>query len=268
MANEAHVSESEHVVREMLSLRLACGASYGELAQRYGMARQRVQQLLSPPSSVILIVRKRATREDEGVPRCEQEQCGKPAPDGHVHHKIVTGLEHLADYNAEINLLFLCRSCHRKQEVHGTSKRKWRKAVAEFIVSHPEMTFEQIRKHFHADTREVKGIADDYGIPRLRRVVPIRGRRFCVGKLFDKVTDRRVLILQPPVRKEFDYLAANSQFGWFVFPVAELPKKQTMFAYKPHPTLGKTRGRRHDWMKYFEAWPDPGVKDEILKLRK
>ncbi len=73
----------KHLVWEVLSLRLATNASYAELAARYGVSRQYIQQLLRPSRGSANVVKARANGHCEG--------CRCPVQDGHghVHHKIV-----------------------------------------------------------------------------------------------------------------------------------------------------------------------------------
>lgn len=94
----------------------AQGFTYAAIGQAVGISRQRAQQIVRPPSMLFTRIRKRSKDKCEG--------CGIPLRlgDGHVHHKQVNGnLEDLA------NLLYLCRSCHRRQhgsEADGGTERK------------------------------------------------------------------------------------------------------------------------------------------------
>ena len=86
----------------MLKLRLD-GMTYQRIADKAGISRQRVQQLLSPPTAVKRIVVARANS------RC-QECDIFVGQSGHCHH--TGGKEE--NYNDIDNLQLLCVSCHRK----------------------------------------------------------------------------------------------------------------------------------------------------------
>ena len=89
------------------------GESYQAIADKAGISRQRVQQLLSPPSYVRKLVKKRAND------KCQK--CGLLlGQSGHVHH--VGNKEE--DYNDVDNLLYLCPSCHRKEHDNLASKKE------------------------------------------------------------------------------------------------------------------------------------------------
>jgi len=95
----------------MLIMRLD-GYTYQEIANKAGVSRQRVQQLLSPPQVIRNIAYKRASG------RCQS--CGVlVGKSGHVHHMGSNGGEE--DYNDVDNLQLLCLSCHRK--IHVTPVR-------------------------------------------------------------------------------------------------------------------------------------------------
>ena len=85
------------------------GLTYGQIAGKLGISRQRVQQLISPPSYIRQLIVDRA--------RGKCQICGLQVNgSGHVHHKSCIG----EDYNDTENLQLLCVSCHRKQ--HGKLK--------------------------------------------------------------------------------------------------------------------------------------------------
>ena len=87
----------------MLIMRLD-GHTYQEVADKAGVSRQRVQQILSPPPLVRNLVYERADR------RCQS--CGVlVGKSGHVHHTGNNDGEE--DYNDADNLQLLCLSCHR-----------------------------------------------------------------------------------------------------------------------------------------------------------
>ena len=85
----------------MLRLRLE-GRTYEYIANKAGVSRQRVQQIISPPKEV----RKYVVDKYNG--RCTE--CGLYVGySGHVHHEGANGEE---DYNDIENLQLLCISCH------------------------------------------------------------------------------------------------------------------------------------------------------------
>jgi len=82
------------------------GATYREIAEKAGVTKQRIQQLIGPPTSVrnFVVKEARATCQECGI------LCGSW---GHVHH-----VGSLAEnYNDTDNLIFLCPSCHRKAHI-------------------------------------------------------------------------------------------------------------------------------------------------------
>ena len=86
---------------EMLEMRLG-GQTYGAIASKAGVSRQRVQQILSPPTAIRNLIVKQAKG------KCQD--CGiQVGRSGHVHH-IGGGHE---NYNDIDNLQLLCPSCHR-----------------------------------------------------------------------------------------------------------------------------------------------------------
>lgn len=92
---------------EMLHLRLE-GLTYQEIAVRAGISRQRVQQLLSPPTAV----RNYVVEKYGG--KCKS--CGiYVGTSGHVHHTDSSVLE---DYNDMDNLELLCLGCHRRAHIN------------------------------------------------------------------------------------------------------------------------------------------------------
>lgn len=95
--------------RDMLHMRLQ-GLTYAQVGFAFGISRQRVQQLIAPPSNV----RKEIIQKASG--KCEN--CGALiGKSGHVHH--VENKENGEDYNDTENLLLLCLSCHIKAHKVG-----------------------------------------------------------------------------------------------------------------------------------------------------
>ena len=92
----------------MLKLRLD-GLTYRDIANRAGISRQRVQQLLSPPPKIRQFVL------DKYDDRCNR--CGVYVGySGHVHHNG----DNPETYNDINNLELLCLSCHRKAHFYDT----------------------------------------------------------------------------------------------------------------------------------------------------
>ena len=90
---------------ELLRLRLS-GLTYGKIATLVGVSRQRVQEVLSPPKHVRLLVQQKAGA------RCQN--CGIPLnTHGHVHHRECFGFKP-DQYQDLSNLAYLCMPCHRK----------------------------------------------------------------------------------------------------------------------------------------------------------
>ena len=90
--------------KSLLQLRLD-GETYQHIAEKAGVSRQRVQSLLSPPSSV----RKYIVSKYSGRCDCCGILVGKS---GHVHHRNTNNGENYQDIE---NLQLLCLSCHRKE---------------------------------------------------------------------------------------------------------------------------------------------------------
>ena len=78
------------------------GRSYAEIGAELGISRQRVQQILSPPTAIRDMVRRAAKDRCQG--------CGViVGKSGHVHHRDSTNGD---TYSQLDNLQLLCRSCH------------------------------------------------------------------------------------------------------------------------------------------------------------
>lgn len=80
------------------------GLTYREIAEKVGLSRQRVQQIVRPPKPVYDAVKDRASG------KCER--CGIHVQDGHVHHVESSGRT-VETFNQMEQLLYLCPSCHR-----------------------------------------------------------------------------------------------------------------------------------------------------------
>lgn len=90
----------KHDIDAMIQLKLK-GLSYREIAKQAGVSRQRIHQLLSPPSAIGLAVQQRAQLKCE---HCQIRLLG-----GHIHHK--GGQD--GTWNDLSQLEYLCLSCHR-----------------------------------------------------------------------------------------------------------------------------------------------------------
>jgi len=98
------VSHEENRIRKqkMMKLRLD-GMTYRQIGDKFGVSRQRVQDLLAPPAAIRRLVIKR----DEG--KCQE--CGiLTGAGGDIHHDNGNG----EDYNNIEKLRLLCHSCHRR----------------------------------------------------------------------------------------------------------------------------------------------------------
>jgi len=86
---------------EMLHLRMA-GLTYGAIAARAGLSRQRIQQLLAPPPAIRQLI------VDRSKGRCTG--CNLDVGEsGSVHHQ---GTQDGDRYNDVANLTLLCNRCH------------------------------------------------------------------------------------------------------------------------------------------------------------
>jgi len=90
--------------QEMTQLRLD-GFTYAQIAERAGVSRQRIQQIIGPPKAV----REYVANKHKGY--CAD--CGLYVGySGHVHHE---GSMNGDDYNDRGHLILLCKSCHRRR---------------------------------------------------------------------------------------------------------------------------------------------------------
>ena len=93
----------DYRLKEMQVMKLA-GGSYQDIADKFGISRQRVQQIMSPDP----ITAKAAKTRAEGKCQCCGEYVGVS---GHIHHN----RSNPGDYNSIDNLEYLCLPCHRKE---------------------------------------------------------------------------------------------------------------------------------------------------------
>lgn len=107
----------DYRLKEMQELKLA-GASFKDIADKFSISRQRVQQIMTPSPEVIQAVKER----DKST--CQE--CGEyVGRSGHVHHKGVT--------NEIDSLLYLCLSCHRKAH-RGTISDETRARISAAVL--------------------------------------------------------------------------------------------------------------------------------------
>lgn len=88
--------------KEIVYKMFAEGHTYQQIAEKFGVSRQRIQQIVRPSQEVYVALRGRA------MGRCEE--CGDFIGDnGHAHHadRNITG--HMGDL---LILRYLCRKCH------------------------------------------------------------------------------------------------------------------------------------------------------------
>lgn len=98
----------------MLELRLK-GNTYQGIAEKAGVSRQRVQQLLSPPTAIRNVVYEKANG------KCQS--CGVfVGRSGHIHH-IGSKDE---NYNDMGNLRLLCVSCHQREHIKLIARANYR----------------------------------------------------------------------------------------------------------------------------------------------
>lgn len=107
---------------EALQLRLD-GLTFGAIAERLGISRQRVQQLLAPPRDV------RDSVVIEALGKCSSCQLFVGTA-GHVHHIQATTIEE-ENYNDRANLTLLCPSCHRIAHKGRPQSRSHQQQLAE-----------------------------------------------------------------------------------------------------------------------------------------
>ena len=85
----------------VLEARLA-GLTYAAIGRQLGLSRQRIQQIIAPPTDVRDMIIERYNGKCQG--------CGYPVNGGgHVHHLSCEG----ENYNDPDNLVLLCIPCHR-----------------------------------------------------------------------------------------------------------------------------------------------------------
>lgn len=108
-----------------LALRLE-GRTFEEIGRALRVTRQGAQFLVRPDRATVDHVKKRARN------RCES--CAVRLPKaGHIHHLAARGLTPVA-YNAALNLMFVCRPCHRRIHKGDPATRAEMKATVDRLV--------------------------------------------------------------------------------------------------------------------------------------
>ena len=126
--------------KQMLTLRLE-GRTYEYIANKAGVTRQRVQQLLSPPKAI----RDFVVAKYNGY--CGT--CGLYVGDsGHVHHNPSNGEE---NYNDIENLELLCISCHRSKHPVPLNEAKTQRNenIRSYHAKHSKATLRAMGRMFH-----------------------------------------------------------------------------------------------------------------------
>ena len=99
---------------EILQMRFK-GMSYAQIGKKFGISRQRVQKIISPPPYIRKAVFKKAAG------KCQD--CGiLVGRSWHIHHK--GNSENEEDYNDGENLELLCLSCHAKLHMPFTDESR------------------------------------------------------------------------------------------------------------------------------------------------
>lgn len=99
-----------------LKLRLK-GQSYAQIGAAVGLSRQRVQQLLSPPSAIRKLV---VAKYGSSCARC-----GLVGRSHHVHHK---GSNNGDTWNDVQNLVLLCIACHGRAHARKVARERRKSA--------------------------------------------------------------------------------------------------------------------------------------------
>jgi endogenous inhibitor of DNA gyrase (YacG/DUF329 family) len=97
--------------KDMFQMRLN-GHSYQQIGEKAGVSRQRIQQILSPPSGVreLIVGKYHGLCQDCGI---------YVGNSGHIHHIGNNG----ENYNDIENLELLCVSCHRRKHKDPSKER-------------------------------------------------------------------------------------------------------------------------------------------------
>ncbi len=147
--------------KEMLMLRLE-GRTYKYIADKAGVTRQRIQQVISPPPAI----RDYIVRKYNGY--CMV--CGiHVGLSGHVHH---LGSNNGEDYNDIDNLELLCLSCHRTK--HAIPKKC--KGCGTEIRGLRKYCSEKCRRSYYDRLYKVELVCANCEKPFLRGGSAVRGR--------------------------------------------------------------------------------------------
>lgn len=109
------------------------GLTYMEIARRFGVSRQRVQQIVSPPKYIVQVVSRRAKG------RCEN--CGIIIRTGGQLHHVNNDDANLDNVDDVGNIEYLCLSCHRMR--HYLKGGGWREGQKSISL---DITSEQVRE--------------------------------------------------------------------------------------------------------------------------
>lgn len=91
------------------------GLTYQQIGIAANVSRQRVQQLIRPPTSIQKIV---ASKYEN---KCAHCQLWLSYGQGHVHHLTMSDIGH---YNDIANLILLCIVCHRR--IHAVNRVEYK----------------------------------------------------------------------------------------------------------------------------------------------
>ena len=140
---------------EMLGLKLE-GRTYQYIANKAGVSRQCIQQIISPPP----YIRRYIVKKYNGF--CLN--CGiYVGSNGHIHHK---GTEE-EDYEDRENLVLLCPSCHRKEhkgeiwKYDSERKLECNRLLVEYCLAHPELSLGEVGKIYNISRQRVSVILMD-----------------------------------------------------------------------------------------------------------
>ena|SRR5947209_11520411 len=107
--------------KEAIFSMFAQGHTYAEIGAKFGISRQRIQQITKPPIQVLNMLRKRAGN------KCEKCRISLRRGDAHVHHidNHITGR-----YDDLKRVQLLCRSCHSTEDFKKEPSKKLRFLLA------------------------------------------------------------------------------------------------------------------------------------------
>jgi Homeodomain-like domain-containing protein/HNH endonuclease len=225
----------------------AQGMTYQAIADKVGVSRQRIQQIVRPPIQIVNMLKKRANG------RCEN--CGIVPRNAHVHHtEKIAALPKTLD-SIEF-LLYLCPSCHRR--AHRGPGRDW----TPMLNSLPFI--EAAKRH----GLEVEWFPSrQQGNPPMKRKFKVNGHICVIRESSSRSDGKAASIYRTNQKADFCiYRLKNGQ--WMIVPFKFWPRQATMFILNPTTTRG-AKSLRHDWQDYVEAWyllrPSEGVTLEKIE---